>query len=240
MPWRGSSSLLPAKVLFEADEALVAEDDVVDQLDVQDAPRRQELLRRHDILRGGSRVAAGMVVAEDEPRAVADDGGTEDLGGAQHRAVGGPLVEAHLLDQLAPCVQQQDARLLCVQVGHVHHHQVGRILRGGDLVAYIHLHQGQPAPELQGRLHLGRLGLAHAVLGAQLLEICPHQPGQSPVLGEQLVGQLQGIVAAGAGAQDDGQQLGLPERPTTVHLRRKERKRDTEAETMAYEKPSPL
>jgi hypothetical protein len=37
-------------MFFEADEALVADDDVVDQLDVQNAARRQELLRRLDIL----------------------------------------------------------------------------------------------------------------------------------------------------------------------------------------------
>ena len=33
--------------------------------------------------------------------------GAEDLGGAQHRAVGGALVEADLLNQLALGVQQQ-------------------------------------------------------------------------------------------------------------------------------------
>ena len=80
MPGRGSSNLLPTQVLFEADEALVADDDVVDQLDVQDAPRRQELLRRLDVIRGGRRVATGMVVAEDQAGALADDGGAEDLG----------------------------------------------------------------------------------------------------------------------------------------------------------------
>ena len=50
------------------------------------------------------------------------------------------------------------------------------------------------------------------MFGAQLAEIGPHQPGQSPVLRQQLVGQLQSVVAAGAGAQDDGQQLGQRER----------------------------
>ena len=53
-------------MFFEADEALVADDDVVDQLDVQNAARRHELLRRLDILRQGRRVATRMVVAEDQ------------------------------------------------------------------------------------------------------------------------------------------------------------------------------
>ena len=94
MPGRDSPNLLPAQVFFEADEALVADDDVVDQLDVEDAPRRHELLRRLDILRRGCRVAAGMVVAEDQARTFADDGGTEDLGGAEDRAVDGALIAA--------------------------------------------------------------------------------------------------------------------------------------------------
>jgi hypothetical protein len=66
-------------VFFQADEALVADDDVVDQLDVEDATRRHELLRRLDILWLGRRVAARIVVAEDQAGACADDGGTEDM-----------------------------------------------------------------------------------------------------------------------------------------------------------------
>jgi hypothetical protein len=38
----------------------------------------------------GRRVAAGMSVAEDQAGTCADDGGTEDLSGAQHRVVGCP------------------------------------------------------------------------------------------------------------------------------------------------------
>src|SRR6266571_1045565 len=88
-PGRLSSNLLPAQVFFEADEALVADDDVVDQLDVQHAARRHELPGRLDILRRGRGVAAGVVVTEDQARTVADDGRAEDLCCAQHRAVGG-------------------------------------------------------------------------------------------------------------------------------------------------------
>jgi hypothetical protein len=36
-------------------------------------------------------------------------------------------------------------------------------------------------------------------------------PERAPVPGEQLVGQFQGVIAAGAGAQDDRQQLGQRE-----------------------------
>jgi hypothetical protein len=83
---------------------------------------------------------------------------------------------------------------------------------GADLVARVHRHQGQPTPDLQGRLDLRRLGRAHTVLGAQLAEIGAHQSGEPPVLRQQLVGQLERVVTPGAGAQDDGQQLGQRER----------------------------
>src|SRR5258708_31374218 len=99
-------------MLFQAHEALMTNDDVIDQLDVEDTAGLHELLCRRDILIRWGRVAAGVVVAEDEARAVADDGGPEDLRGAQHRAVSGALGEAHLLYQLALGVPQQDAHLL--------------------------------------------------------------------------------------------------------------------------------
>ncbi len=153
-----------------------------------------------------------MVVAEDEAGAVADNGWAENLGGAQDRAVGGALVEARLLDQLALGVQEQDAHLLGVQVGQVQHHQVGRLRRRADPVPGVHLHGGEPASDLQGRLDLRRLGLPHAVLGAQLAEIGTHQSWEPAVLREEFVGQLHGVIASGAGAQDDREQLGHRDR----------------------------
>src|SRR5258708_33190685 len=96
-------------MLFQADEALMTNDDVIDQLDIEDAAGLHELSGRLDIVRGGRRVAAGVVVAEDEAGAVADNGWAEHLGGAQDRAVGGALVEARLLDPLAPCVPWEEA-----------------------------------------------------------------------------------------------------------------------------------
>jgi hypothetical protein len=65
----------------------VADDDVVDQLDVHDASRLHQPQGRLNILRLGRRVAAGMGVAEDQAGSCADDGGTEDLSCAQHRAL---------------------------------------------------------------------------------------------------------------------------------------------------------
>ena len=100
MPGRSSSRLFPLEMFFEADEALVADDEVVDQLDVQDAAGLHQLLRRLDILRRRGRVSTGVVVAEDDPRAVAHNSWTEDLGGTQDRTVDGALIAMDVVHDL--------------------------------------------------------------------------------------------------------------------------------------------
>jgi adenine-specific DNA glycosylase len=50
IPCRGSVNLLPPQKFFQANEALVADDDVVDEFDVEDAASLHELFRRLDIL----------------------------------------------------------------------------------------------------------------------------------------------------------------------------------------------
>ena len=139
---------LPLHMLFEADEALVADDDVIDQLDLQEAASGHELPGCLDVVGRGGRIPAGVVVAEDQAWAVADDGGPEDLGHAHHRAVDGALVAADLLDELALAVQQQDEHLLAIQVGHVQHHQVRRVQGRADLHAGVLLQQAEPPPDL--------------------------------------------------------------------------------------------
>ena len=47
----GGSNLIPLQMFFQADEALVADDDVVDQLDVEDAAGLHELQGRLNVLR---------------------------------------------------------------------------------------------------------------------------------------------------------------------------------------------
>ncbi len=152
-------------MFFQAHKTLVADDEVVDQFDIEKAARGHELLGRLDVLGGGRRVAAGVVVAENEARAVADDRGAEDLRDAHDRAIDGALIAADLLDQLALGVQQQDDHLFSVKVRHVQHHQVRRVHWCADLVPGLRLQQAEPAPNLQGCLHLRRFRLPHAVFG---------------------------------------------------------------------------
>src|SRR5207244_273372 len=56
-----------------------------------------------------------------------------------------------------------------------------------------HVQRAQPAPDLQGRLDLRRLGLAHAVLGAQLAEVGAHQAGEPPYLVSSLLASSRAL-----------------------------------------------
>ena len=59
--------------LFEGDEAVVAEDDVVQQFDAEDLAGFRQPLRDAAIFGAGGRVAAGMVVGDDDGGGAGDD-----------------------------------------------------------------------------------------------------------------------------------------------------------------------
>jgi len=73
---------LPPQSLFEAHKALVADYQVIDQFDIQVLACCYQLFRDSDIFlrRGG--ISAGVIVTDDDGRAVTQDGGTIDLSGA--------------------------------------------------------------------------------------------------------------------------------------------------------------
>ncbi len=50
------------------------------------------------------------------------------------------------------------------------------------------------------------------MLGAQFGEVSAHQPGKTAVLREQLVGEVEGVIALGTSTQDNGQGLCRRER----------------------------
>ena len=146
--WRS----FPLESLFHANKASRADDDVVDQFDLQQATGLDQLLRDVGVVLRGRRVAAGVVVADDDARAVAGDGGPEDLRHAQHRVVHRSPVAADVAHHLVLAVQQQDAHLLVVQVGHLHHYQVGRVVRRADAVLLLGMQRAESYADLQRRL----------------------------------------------------------------------------------------
>src|SRR5579859_7792466 len=81
------SYALPAHALLQAGIAGVADNDVVEQFDVEQFSGGYQLIGDVDIFGGGGRVAARVVVADDNVGAVAHDGRAEDFGNAQHGTI---------------------------------------------------------------------------------------------------------------------------------------------------------
>jgi len=89
----------PLELFLHANEAPRADDDVVDQFDLEQASGLDQLFGDVDVVLGGGRVAAGVVVADDDARAIAGDGGPEDLCHAQTH------VSSHIIEELSPKVR---------------------------------------------------------------------------------------------------------------------------------------
>jgi hypothetical protein len=152
-----------------------------------------------------------VVVHHDDGGAARADGLAEKLTDAHLGGVDAALVDLGHGQHLILGVQQDDAHVLLLQQPHLRQEEVGHVLRGADGGPLLRLSGDQAEAQLQGSLHLGGLGLAHAVLSAQLAEAGPHQAGQAAETGQRGGGQRQGVLGRGAGAQDDGQQLGVAE-----------------------------
>ena len=78
--------------LFHADVALAADDDMVEQVDAHHFGGLVDLAGYYDVGAAGCGVAGGVVVHDDDGRAVFADGGAEDLRDANFRRVDGALV----------------------------------------------------------------------------------------------------------------------------------------------------
>jgi len=72
----------PFHAFLQTDVALIADDEVIDQFNVQLAACLYQLLCYGDIFGRGCRVAAGVVMTDDDTWTVTDDGGSIDFGGA--------------------------------------------------------------------------------------------------------------------------------------------------------------
>src|SRR6266700_2623911 len=91
---------LPAHAFFQADVAWVTDYEVIEQLYIEDMRSLHELLRHIDIFGGRGGIATRMVMAHDNVRTVAHDGGTEYFGRAQDRTIHRAFVAFHVFDHL--------------------------------------------------------------------------------------------------------------------------------------------
>ena len=197
--------------LPQADVAAAGQHQVVQHLDAQQLPRHHHLTGHLHVLAAGLRVARGVVVHHHDGRAALPHRLAEDVGHPHLGAVDGALVDLGHPQHVVAGVEEDDPQVLLLQQGHIGQEQVGHVAGGADDGALLGGAGQQSPAQLQGRLHLGGLGLAHAVLGAQLPEGGPRQPRQSAPAGQQPRGQGDGALPPRPHPQDDGQQFGVGE-----------------------------
>ncbi len=71
--------ILPAQAFLQTDKTLIADHKVVDQFDIEMLSCCDQLLGYGYVFRGGSWIAAGVIVANNDSRAVTYDCGTVDI-----------------------------------------------------------------------------------------------------------------------------------------------------------------
>jgi hypothetical protein len=153
-----------------------------------------------------------MVVDDDDGRAVAPDGVPEYLTDPDVRGVEAAHIDRLYTDQPVSRVEVQHPKVFLLQMRHLGHQELCHVGRGAHDKAVFGCGQQHAAAQFQRRLELGRLGLPQSLFGLQLCKAGPGQPGQTSVPGQQPGGQRQDVLAAHAGTQDDGQQLGRRQR----------------------------
>ena len=102
--------------------------------------------------------------------------------------------------------------MLLLQESHLGLEQVDHVPRGLHLGPVLGLEGEEASAQLQSGHNLGGLGLTYAPGGVHLPYAGPGQAPQPAVAGQEPGGQAQGTLGSGAGAQDDGHQLGVAQR----------------------------
>jgi hypothetical protein len=151
-----------------------------------------------------------VVVREDDPVSSCADGLAEDVARVHRALAQGALRDAARLDEAAPDVDEDDPELLAIGVRDVAE-ELGDPARIEDALAAVRRRPARAAAELEGGGDGGRTGLADALLLHQLLGRRPRELRERRGV-EKPLGGVAGVIGAGRGAEDDGEELGVGER----------------------------
>lgn len=194
----------------------VADHEMVEQAHIDQGQGLLELDGELAVGGAGFGDAARVVVRHQHGRGVAAQGLLHEDARVHAGAVDGALGEDALGDQAMAVVEEQGGEALVRCVAQ----PAAEILAGAVRVlqgtATIEFGLQVPAPQGQGGLQQGGAGRPEAGQGAEPGGIALQQGPQAAALGEQGAGVADGIGAAWAGAEQQGQKLGIGQRLGTV------------------------
>ena len=190
----------------------LADDEVIEDADVDEGERALQRLGQE--LVGARRLggARRMVVRQDHRRGAELERALDDLARIDARLR--QRAAEHLLEAQQPAlrVEEEDGEDLVLAAAELQLQVLLDLGRRIEERPRRELGGDRAARELEHRRDLGALGRAEALDPLQLLGLGAQQSGEAAEGAEQLLGELQHAGADQAGAQQQGDQLGVGER----------------------------
>lgn len=186
----------------------MSEDKVIEHVHVEQLPCLDDGFGEGNIVLRRRRIAAGMVVRERDGEGVPLDGFTEDLGDTGRRSVDRTSVERRLCEHVVLGVQHEQSHFFLLEQLHLRLQKAGDVVRAMNGWSQQFALQSGPASEFEEGGDGGCLGRAETVYLAEGVQVSRSDTTEPAVLGEQATGKGEDIFSGGAGAEDDGKQLG--------------------------------
>jgi hypothetical protein len=171
---------------------------MIEYFDSHNSPSGTELAGNRTVLGRRGRVAAGVVVNENDARGGLGDGGSENLSRVYERGVQGTPRNLQIPYYLVLGVEEEDVELLVRKVAHLQSHQGVDIRRAPDFRTVSPIFLDRPPSKVERRQDPGSLRGTHSGDGTQLRDRPVHDPAERRLASrrgemvQQIARQIQG------------------------------------------------
>ncbi len=199
-----------AASVYKTMKLLIPDNDVIQDVHPDHFSGFNEFVCKGLIFRTGRRVSSGMVMRADDRHREVLEGALEDFADDRRGVVDGALFHILDRDDAVLGIEEDDLEDFFFKVPHPRHQDIDDVLGGFDPRAiFFNLVLPETPADFQRGLNLGDLG------GPETFEFHPvprvgvaHVPEGLEFV-DDFSGEVQRALAFGAGAQQDGKQLGI-------------------------------
>ena len=194
----------------EADPLPVADDEVIEQVDVEQFAGGSHVACDLDVVGRWGGIARGMIVYEDDGRAIEAHGLFEDLADAEQRRVEAAHVQGlDFLDAVFG-VEADHPQMLLVEVAHFDQHELSGVARGTNLEAFFEAGDDEAAGELESGFEASSAYMTDAVVLLELFDAEAMDADYAAGLSEELLGELESLLLL-AVAEQECDEFGIAE-----------------------------
>lgn len=185
-----------------------ANDEVVEDLNIEKGSRFDDFAGDGGVFGGRGRVAAGMIVGEDDAGGVLANSVAKEFADADDGGVDGPLIHARARQDLILGVEQERAHFFLLEQRHVGKEARGvggrrdaRFLFGGRV--------GDAAAEFETGVEFDGFDGTDALDGGELEEGDAGETREAAAVLQHLRGKIHDVDAFVPGAEEDGDEFGI-------------------------------